>query len=228
MDQQGKENMAAIGKAQRYNGFIVDSVRRHLGLRVLDIGCGVGNTTALLDRPVVVGIDTSDYYLEQFRSRLPHVAALNEDISRRESVARLRSYRFDTLFCSNVLEHIEDDEAALRGMFDVLESDGLLILIVPNYSWLFGVLDENVQHFRRYDRRSLRAKVERAGFRTEREFCINFPGIFWWYLNARLLKKQVMNEWEPGLIDSVVPLVKLADAIVMNRMGLSLVHIARK
>ena len=68
-----KDNMDFVSRAVAYNAYLVDSIRPDLGDRVLDIGCGIGNTTRLLDRPFVVGMDVSDYYIDEFKKRLPDI-----------------------------------------------------------------------------------------------------------------------------------------------------------
>lgn len=229
MEQERYEReMDFVSKAVAYNRYLVDSVRPFLGDRILDVGCGIGNTTSLLDRSFVVGMDVSEHYLREFRRRLPRIEAIQDDISRTVNLRRLQALRFDTIFCSNVLEHIEDDRAALASMWEIVEEGAALVLVVPQYQFLFGSIDETDLHFRRYDRRSLREKLIASGFTVEHEFCINFLGIFWWYLKGKLLKGGRRNDAEAGLINRAVPLVRLIDKLVLNSAGLSLVEIARK
>ena len=46
--------------------------------------------------------------------------------------------RFDTVVCANVLEHVEDDDAALRQIFALLEPGGRVVLVVPMLRALYG------------------------------------------------------------------------------------------
>jgi SAM-dependent methyltransferase len=223
-----KANMDFVSKAVAYNAYLVDCVRMDLGDRVLDIGCGIGNTTRLLDRPFVVGMDVSTYYIEEFKKRVPDVEVIQADIATLGSVESLRDYGFDTIFSSNVIEHIEDDRAALSNMFEILAPGGRLVLLVPNYPALYGSMDSADLHFRRYDRETLTERVLEAGFRLEKMFCLNFPGIFWWYVSGKLLRRPTNGESEAGLINHVMPAVRLIDRMVANRAGLSLVAVARK
>ncbi len=64
----------------------------------------------------------------------------------------------------NVLEHIEDDLAALRSLHDKLIPGGRLFLYVPAFPILFSSMDRLVGHFRRYRRPQLIASLARAGF----------------------------------------------------------------
>lgn len=223
-----KANMDFVSKAVAYNAYLVDSIRPDLGDRVLDIGCGIGNTTRLLNRPFVMGMDVSTYYIEEFRRRVPDVEVIQADIATLDNVDTLRIHEFDTIFSSNVIEHIEDDRAALANMWRILSPGGTLVLLVPNYPALYGSMDAADLHFRRYDRDSLRELVIDAGFRLEKMFCLNFPGIFWWFVSGKLLRRPTNGESEAGLINRVMPVVRIIDRLVGNRAGLSLVAVARK
>ena len=220
--------MVFVAKVAAYNQYIVDSIREFLGDRVLDVGCGIGNTTSLLNRPLVVGMDVSDYYLDEFRKRLPEIPVIKHDISNVGDLTKLREFRFDTVFCSNVLEHVEDDEKALSNIYEILDVGGLFVSLVPNYPSLYGSMDKEDLHYRRYTKTTLRETLIRAGFKVEEQFCINFPGIFWWYISGKILKKTTSGELEAGIINKVVPLVKRIDRVVAHSMGLSLIGIARK
>ena len=67
----------------------------------------------------------------------------------------------------DVLEHIEDDGAALRAIWDVLQPGGRLFLSVPAYPFLYSVDDDEAGHFRRYTRASLGPVLAQSGFEVE-------------------------------------------------------------
>ncbi len=60
----------------------------------------------------------------------------------------------------DVLEHIEDDARAVRALRKLVTADGTIVVSVPALAWLFGLHDEKLGHFRRYDGRTLRAVLE--------------------------------------------------------------------
>ncbi|MBM3315443.1 methyltransferase domain-containing protein, partial [candidate division WOR-3 bacterium] len=72
--------------------------------------------------------------------------------------------RFDVITMLDVLEHIDDDLAALRAARALLKDDGLLLLTVPALPWLWSDHDVALHHHRRYLKRELVTIVERAGF----------------------------------------------------------------
>jgi SAM-dependent methyltransferase len=72
----------------------------------------------------------------------------------------------DVIGAFDVIEHIEDDEAVLRGIHRALRPGGGLMITVPQHGWLWSSFDEVAHHVRRYSASQLRAKIEIAGFRV--------------------------------------------------------------
>ena len=66
-----------------------------------------------------------------------------------------------------MLEHIEDDEAILRELYDSLIPGGLLGVYVPAHMILWTGMDESVGHFRRYSKKEIKSKMLLAGFNIE-------------------------------------------------------------
>jgi SAM-dependent methyltransferase len=72
------------------------------------------------------------------------------------------------IFSLNVFEHIDDDETAVRQIWQKLKPGGGLLLYVPAFHCLWSTLDDLVCHRRRYTKTTLRGLVQRAGFSIER------------------------------------------------------------
>jgi ubiquinone/menaquinone biosynthesis C-methylase UbiE len=222
-------HMEFVKKSVSYNKYLVDSVWKYMGARILDVGCGIGTITSLfLKDKFIVGMDISDYYLSKFRQNVKEVQAFNIDIAGENTARFFKDYSFDTIFCSNVLEHIENDDKALKNMCAILESGGVLILIVPNHKFLYGTLDKADLHYRRYSRREISDKLLSAGFIVERVFCINFLGVFWWYLQSKILRVTTNNESEATIVNVSMPIVRFLDKLLSYSDGLSLVCIVKK
>ena len=77
-------------------------------------------------------------------------------------------YQADTVVCMNVLEHVENDLLALKHMQHVLVPGGKAILLLPAFDALYGPIDRNLGHFRRYSKRSWIDTAEQAGFSVSR------------------------------------------------------------
>lgn len=133
-------------------------------LCVLDAGCGSGRTMEdLADYGQVHGVELD-----------PAVA----DIAGARGVGEVRVGRlehlpyddsmFDLVTCLDVLEHVEDDRTALGELRRVCKPGGWLLLAVPAYQALWSLHDRVNHHYRRYDRRTLKAAALDAGWLVRR------------------------------------------------------------
>lgn len=78
-----------------------------------------------------------------------------------------KNIRFSLVGMFDVLEHIEDDKTALNNIYNVLLPGGTLVLTVPAFSFLWGEHDTTHKHFRRYNKKELIDKAQKAGFKIE-------------------------------------------------------------
>jgi 16S rRNA A1518/A1519 N6-dimethyltransferase RsmA/KsgA/DIM1 with predicted DNA glycosylase/AP lyase activity len=101
------------------NRWIFDRLRPWCGQRVLEVGAGLGNITAmLLDRELVVATEIETEFLRELGRKFAgqrHVVVRSLDLNR-VPVEELREHRLDTVLCVNVLEHVEDDLGALDAL----------------------------------------------------------------------------------------------------------------
>jgi glycosyltransferase involved in cell wall biosynthesis len=233
----GHVTLARLARLEPYNRWLVDRFRRALGKRILEVGAGFGNLTRHLAEDgggaaeLVVASDLDPVALEYlkgaFRER-PSVRVASyrfplDDAARDE----LRGLALDTIVCCNVLEHIEDDRAALQNMRDVLQPGGRLVLLVPAHARLYGPLDEHLRHFRRYEKAELEEKVTRSGLRLEDCRFVNRPGVLGWYVNGRILRRRVLPRSQLRLFSLFYPLLR-REVASPPRFGLSLLAVARR
>ena len=221
------ERMAAL---KHYNRWILDRFRSHLGQRVLEVGSGTGNMTRLLyGRELIVATDMEPAYLHILRNRFrrqPSIRVEPLDLEKDDWKA-LREYAFDTVVCLNVLEHIKGDQAALERLYELLVPGGHLLLFVPADQALFGTLDTQVGHHRRYSPETLSGVIRGAGFEMRQLAYHNVYGRFGWWMNGRLLKRRHLPAAQSRLFDFFVPLLRKLEGPNPKR-GLSLVAIARR
>ena len=130
---------------------------------ILDIGCGTGiMLTHLARRGHAVGLDISATGLAFCRQR--HADGL---VLASGAVLPFPDDCFDAVTAFGVVEHIEDDRAALAEWHRVLRPDGTLVLLTSAYRWLWSGHDVSNHHYRRYVRPKLRTLLHEAGFDIE-------------------------------------------------------------
>jgi SAM-dependent methyltransferase len=156
---------------------------------------------------LVVATEHDPQYLEAVRARFGQhhnirVHAVDRD---RPDLDGLRSERFDTVLCLNVLEYLEHDDDALATFASLLPPGARVVLQVPAMPRLYGALDRAVGHLRRYDRDELRAKLLRQGFAVEMARYVNLPGLFGWYLNSRMLRRTAVPGVQARLATLFLP-----------------------
>ena len=201
----------------------------HLGKRVLEVGCGYGNMLRhLVDRELVVGIDTDEASVEYVNSEfgvLSNVRGFIGDVTKPDFLEFSR-HRFDTAISVNVLEHIENDEVALQNIHRVLTPAGCLILVVPAHNFLYGPMDEAIGHFRRYTKRTLMEKLARVGLEVRVQEYINPIGALGWLVNGRLLRRRVPPRSQLKLFNQLMPVVSKLQGAFHTGFGLSLLSIS--
>ncbi len=130
------------------------------GADVLDAGCGTGATLhAFSQRYKSSGIDVSPIAVEQCRARGLHSVAVGtfENFP-------FPDRTFDLITLLDVIEHIDDDVAALQMAKKYLKAGGHILLTVPAYQFLWSKHDEVNQHKRRYTRKVLYERLKKSGY----------------------------------------------------------------
>jgi glycosyltransferase involved in cell wall biosynthesis len=231
----GVLTLETFAQFRRYNRWIFRRFRKHVGTRVLEIGSGIGNIIAevLTDGSVqeVVATDINATSLQTLEDRFrndPRLSCVVWDLSGPVPV-ELRGRRFDTVICSNVLEHIEDHDSALAAMANLLDRGGKLVLLVPAHPFLYCQLDQNLGHFRRYRRPELIALLEKQGFCVEKITNHNFPGAVGWFWAGKIRRKPRVANQDLKFFDKLVPLLKMIDPLIAIPLGgVSLISVARR
>ena len=206
-------------------------VAPYVGRRVIEIGCGVGNFTRyLLDRELVVGIDIEPACAEKWQQAFPGQTNLIGTAMDATDPAflELKQHRPDTVVCLNVLEHVEDHVTALKHMHAVLPSGGRALLIVPAYEALYGPIDHNLGHYRRYSKKPFSELAASLGFRADMRY-MNMVGCLGWWVNAKILKKTEQSEDQIKFFDSaIVPILSKLEAAVEPPFGQSIFAVLQK
>jgi len=227
----------AMAQMGHYAEYLLDQVNGVLGQTVLEIGVGHGQYTRRLRRQGrrVIATDVDAECLDRLRTSfsadndvIPHAI----DLRRRDSIMAVAKYQADSILCLNVLEHIADDAAALGWLRESVAPGATMGLVVPAHQRLYGTMDSQAGHFRRYSRGRLKRALDVGGWQVQRLRYINLVGAAgWWYHNrvrrdAGLDDSRVNSQMRRA--DRMLPLLaRLTDPLCGQLGGLSVVAWAR-
>ena len=134
------------------------------GGRILEVGCGTGHNLAMLQtfgEVDAVELDESVRAIAESRlgrqvlpDRLPELQGVPDAA-------------YDLICAFDVIEHITDDDAALRAIARKLRPGGKLAMTVPAHQWMWSAHDTVNHHKRRYSKRTLRQLIARSPLELE-------------------------------------------------------------
>ena len=131
---------------------------------ILDVGCSSGyvldNLRRTLPHATLIGADFLPGPLATLAQRMPDIPILQFDLRK----CPLPDASIDGITSLNVLEHIDDHQAALAEIYRILKPGGLAHIEVPAGSSLYDIYDEHLMHHRRYGRRDLVRIATGSGF----------------------------------------------------------------
>lgn len=159
-----------------FKSIVYDHLAPTGNTKLLEIGCGTGNFILQIVENKNLEITGSEIYLKGLlyaKKKLPSVDFIQFDVTQ----GRV-SEQFDLIVAFDVIEHIENDAAAISNISRMLGQNGVFIVSVPQYMFLWGRLDELVKHKRRYSRTELVTKLEENGFEVNYAtsfVCVLFP-----------------------------------------------------
>jgi SAM-dependent methyltransferase len=223
------EDQALMAGAPRYFEWQARLVKPELGRRVVEVGCGTGNFTGhLLDREFVIALDSEPACVERLRERYPNRTNLHSLVTSPGTgeFASLARFGSDCCVCLNVLEHIEDDAAALVSMASIVQRSGSIVLLVPAFPALYGPIDRNAGHCRRYTRGSLARLAESVGLQVRSIRFMNAAGLFGWWANAHFFRRERQSAAQIAFFDRwMVPVISKTERLIPPPFGQSLLAV---
>ena len=227
----GKVTLDAIECAPKFNRWMYESVKPWLGKRLAELGCGRGNLSNFFrSHETVLLTDYRDDYLDPLRvkwGQRKNLTFKKLDMSQRADYAVLTDFAPDSVVFLNVLEHIEDDRAVLKNLFDHVPVGCRLAILVPFGMKLYSEFDKELGHFRRYEKGELEGKMRDAGFQVEHQFYFNKAGKLAWFVANTLAKQKRLTSLQLRIYNFLTPLFRVLDKVLPGT-GLSTVAICRK
>ncbi len=223
----GKRVLEAMRSAVQYGEAIFKELRAaapQSRSTILDFGAGDG------------------FFLEKFQSQGVAVDAVEPDPRLQVALRPLTrtlwpdirdvpKESFDFVYTVNVLEHISGLDETCAQLSRVLKPNKKLFVFVPAHEVLWTSLDDEVEHVRRFDRRSIRVALERAGFHIEHLKYFDFLG-FPAALGVRVLEKINLFKYGSSSLSFydryIFPVSQQMDWLFKGTIGKNLIAIARR
>jgi SAM-dependent methyltransferase len=222
------DTLDALEGADNYRRWILQLSAPYLSAPVLELGAGSGTFTELLaERGAVIAVEPDGALAAGLAARVATHPAVTVVHGTLDAVPHSPAPGSAVLI--NVLEHIEDDAAALAQLAERVGPGGTLVLWVPAFQLLFSKFDRLLGHHRRYRKGQLVELVRRAGFEVVDARYANCLGWFSWLLTARLLGRVPTSPRLIAVFDRLlVPPVRAVERLVPPPFGQSVFLAARR
>ena len=225
-------DLEALADMPNYYGWIINIFRPWLRGHTMEIGTGIGTVA----RQIISEVDRLDLVepsdnLKQF---LPLVLADDERVSiftetLEQRLPEMADGTCDAIVMVNVLEHVEDDEAALGELRRVLKPGGHLLLFVPALQFLFSDLDRLHGHYRRYHNRQLSDLLVRSGFCVKNTRYFDVAGVLpWWLINTIGGKTDFNSDMARTYDRFAVPVTRFLERFIAPPFGKNLIVVAER
>ncbi len=154
-----------VARRKILSDFIARVVQPPKDARILEIGCGTGHNF-----PVLQAFGHVDALEVDAPARAIARARLGRDVGDAPlpDLPGVPEASYDMIALLDVLEHIEDDCAALASIRTRLKPGGRVLLTVPANKWMWSAHDTVHHHFRRYNPSSLTAVASASGLSVDR------------------------------------------------------------
>jgi SAM-dependent methyltransferase len=148
---------------------LADLIRREArpppDANILEIGCGTGHNLAMLGEfGHVDGLELDDEARALSEKRLGR-AVMRSPLP---ELAGVPDRHYDLIGAFDVIEHIDDDRAALASIAAKLKPGGKFVIAVPAHQWMWTAHDVVNHHKRRYSKRSLKSLIDSSPMRLDK------------------------------------------------------------
>jgi SAM-dependent methyltransferase len=199
--------------------------------RILEIGCGTGHNLDMLGQfGKVDALELDDEARGIAEKRLGRKVMS----SPLPELAGVRDRQYDLIAALDVIEHIDDDHAAIAAIAAKLRTGGKLVMTVPAHGWMWSAHDVVNHHKRRYSKRALKELIEGSPLKLEKLGYFNsllFPLAVGERLSSKLVGKDNADVKLPRApLNSALRTIFAAERHLVGRLplppGLSLFAVA--
>jgi SAM-dependent methyltransferase len=205
----------------------------YIGENLLEVGAGMGT----FSKSILKRYDKNLFAVEPSNMISKLEESLADEINK-DKLTVLKGFladnlqnlnEIDTIFYSNVLEHIKDDQSELQTAYDLLEPGGHILTYTPANPSLYCEMDEEIGHYRRYTLEEMKEKMTKAGFEIEEAYYHDFVGMVLMYIKYKILRMTKLSKGNVSLyFNTILPLLDKIEPSKLIPNGKNIFVIARK
>jgi len=235
LDKEGRSTLEVIAKADNFNKWMYHTIRPYCSGKILEIGSGIGNISKFfLESGADITLsDIRKNYCQYLKKSFQDFPNLNDvlkiDLIDKdfEEGFKLQAHSYDTIFALNVVEHIKEDNLAIKNCKYLLKPGGTLIILVPADRFLYNSFDKALGHYRRYNKSTLQSLFLKNDFTILKKEYFNIFGKLGWYISGKLQKNEVIPKGQMKIFDKLVPVIKHIDKLFLKSFGLSVIVVGK-
>lgn len=215
--------------AANWKRYVKKTIAQYVLGDVLEVGAGIGGTTAALHDGTVRRWVCLEPDLNQAR-RLHSMAHRRWGISEPNVIvgditALAERPSFDCVLYMDVLEHIPDDHLQIQQVAKLVRKGGHLVILSPAHAYLFSEFDKTIGHLRRYNKRQLRSLMP-SGWTESKLVYLDSVGILLSFGNAVVLRQPVPSRRQIMIWDrTCVPISRILDRLLLSQVGKSILAV---
>lgn len=223
-----------------YKSYQYDLISKYFGKKMLEIGSGNRIFTGLIAArhtfDSLLSIEPSQTLFSLYDGKYKFPESVEFGKHDLFDISPENGYKFDTVVMVHVLEHIEDDRAAVDHLASVIDDGGHLLIEVPALPLLFSQHDTLVGHYRRYNKKMLRAAIDQDKYEIVDIWYQDPIGVFGSLLFFKILKIKLKSDAGTKLVSKqgkfydnyLIPFQKIIEKVIRFPFGLSLTVVVRK
>jgi SAM-dependent methyltransferase len=217
--------------AKNWKCYVKRTIGGYLVGDVLEIGAGIGSTTAAMHDGkahswVCLELDLSN--ATRLKRLVVERSAYKAEVIAGSLDALAKRSSFDCVLYMDVLEHIQDDRAQIQAAAQLVRQGGHIVVLSPAHQWLFSEFDKSIGHLRRYNKQLLRSLMPSGWIQVKLAY-LDSVGALLSLANALALRQAMPSPWQIALWDRFcIPLSTIIDSLLRQNCGKSILAVWRK
>ena len=226
MENYPTEATERFDDARFHRKYCMSFIKKYIKGKVLEVGAGCGSFTRdYFNKNLEIFLTETD---KKNYDDLKEIFRENNNIDVSDQTIFDIKEKFNTILYFHVLEHIEHDHKELEAIYERLEENGNLIIMVPRYQKLYSNFDKSIGHFRRYEIDFFKDNM----FRLNRKLLLSLDtfGYILYFLNKLFFK----NEKFPSKLKIFIwdkiftPFSIIIDFLTNYRFGKCIIAVYKK